>query len=184
MRLIGAVCVVLAAAAPACGGPARRGVEYMPNMVVSVPYDSFAPNPVLRGSMTLQLPVAGTIPRGYLPLHYAPTQAEAQRAGRELVNPIVPTDATIAAGRELYGTFCAVCHGPTGDGDGSIVPKIPNPPAYTSDRVRDMPVGRLFHIVTYGSGRMPSYASQTSAADRWLIVNYVRTLQHGNGRRP
>jgi mono/diheme cytochrome c family protein len=53
----------------------------------------------------------------------------------------------------------------------------------SSDRVRDMPAGQLFHIVTYGSGRMPSYASQTSAADRWLIVNYVRTLQHGNGRR-
>jgi hypothetical protein len=57
------------------------------------------------------------------------------------------------------------------------VPLIPNPPAYSSERVRAMPAGRLFHVITYGSGRMASYASQIPASDRWLIVTYVQTLQ-------
>jgi len=58
-----------------------------------------------------------------------------------------------------------------------LVPLIPNPPAYSSDRVRAMPPGQLFHVITFGSGRMPSYASQVPAADRWSIVAYVQTLQ-------
>ena len=62
----------------------------------------------------------------------------------------------------------------------ALVPLIPNPPAYSSERVRAMPPGRLFHVVTFGSGRMPAYASQVPAADRWSIVAYVQTLQ---GRR-
>ena len=32
-------------------------------------------------------------------------------------------------------------------------------------------------MITYGSGRMASYASQIPANDRWLIVTYVQTLQ-------
>jgi mono/diheme cytochrome c family protein len=40
-----------------------------------------------------------------------------------------------------------------------------------------MPAGHLFHVITYGSGRMPSYASQISPNDRWLIVGYVDTLR-------
>ena len=59
----------------------------MPDMVYSLAYDSFAPNPNTRDGLTLQRPVKGTIPRGYLPLHCAATEADAVRAGRELVNP-------------------------------------------------------------------------------------------------
>jgi mono/diheme cytochrome c family protein len=66
-----------------------------------------------------------------------------------------------------------------GDGDGPLVPMIPNPPAYTSERVRSMRAGHLFHVITYGAGRMPSYASQIPANDRWLIVGYVDTLRTG-----
>ena len=80
-------------------------------------------------------------------------------------------------GRRQYETFCAVCHGPSGDGDGPLVPLIPNPPAYSSARVRAMPPGRLFHVITFGSGRMPAYASQIPAADRWSIVAHVQWLQ-------
>ena len=161
-----------------CGRPTRRGYEYMPDMAHSVPYDAFAPNPVTRNGVTQQPPVRGTIPRGFRPLHYAATADDAERAGRELASPLAATPAVIAQGRNLYETFCLVCHGPRGDGDGPIAPLIPGPPAYSSDRVRVMPAGRLFHVITFGSGRMPSYASQIPADDRWAIVAYVQTLQH------
>lgn len=170
--------LVLCAAFAGCDRPSRRGYEYMPDMAHSVPYDTFAPNPVTRNGITQQLPVRGTIPRGFRPLHYTATADDAERAGRELVNPLAPTPAVIAHGRDLYATFCLVCHGPRGDGDGPIAPLIPGPLAYSSDRVRVLPAGRLFHVISFGSGRMPPYASQVAAGERWAIVAYVQTLQH------
>jgi len=169
---------VLCAASVGCGSQStRRAYEYMPDMKYSVPYDTFAPNPVTRNGMTQQMPVRGTIPRGFLPLHYSNTAVDAERAGRELWNPYAQSPTAIEQGHGLYDTFCLVCHGAHGGGDGPLVPLIPNPPAYSSERVRAMPAGRLFHAITFGSGRMPSYASQVPPSDRWLIVTYVQALQ-------
>ena len=170
--------LVVSVLAVACNlAPEKRGFEYMPNMVYSLAYDAYAPNPVTRDGLTLQRPVRGTIARGHLPLHYAATPQDAERAGRELHSPIVRTERSAAEGKALFAAYCAVCHGTEGAGDGPLVPKIPNPPAYTSARVRAFPPGRIFHVITFGSGRMPSYASQLSAPDRWLIVAHVQTLQ-------
>jgi len=166
-------------------GPAsdRRGLEYVRDMTYSLAYDSFAPNPVTRDGLTLQRPPRGTIARGHLPLHYGAMQDDAERAGRELQNPIAATARTAAEGQALFDIYCVVCHGTTGAGDGPLIPRIPNPPAYTSERVRSMPAGRIFHVITYGSGRMPSYASQLSVTDRWLIAAHVQQLQHLEERR-
>ena len=38
----------------ACSAPTRRGYEYMPDMVYSLAYDSFAPNPNTRDGLTLE----------------------------------------------------------------------------------------------------------------------------------
>lgn len=162
----------------------RRGMEYMPDMAYSVPYNSFAPNPVTRDGKTLQAPVAGTVPRGFHPYRYAATQDEALRAGRELRNPIPRSPEALAQGRALYETFCLVCHGEQGRGDGPLVPRIPNPPAYTSPRVRLMAPGQIFHVISRGSGRMPSYASQIPYEQRWLIVLYVGTLRERSAMQP
>jgi mono/diheme cytochrome c family protein len=171
-------------AARTVSGTSRRGFQYMPDMARSVPYNSFAPNPVTRDGKTLQAPVPGTIPRGFQPLRYRATPEDAVRAGRELLNPVLSDPEALAQGRALYETFCLVCHGENGAGDGPLVPRIPNPPAYTSERVRAMPPGQILHVMTYGSGRMPSYAAQIPLDQRWLIVHYVGTLQRGGGARP
>jgi len=155
----------------------QRGYEYMPDMGHSLPYDAFAPNPVTRDGKTLQAPAPGTVPRGFEPFHYAATPQDAERAGRELRNPVPRTAETLEAGHALYKTFCFVCHGAQGQGDGPLVPRIPNPPAYTSPRVRGMAPGQIFHVITRGSGRMPSYAVQIRPEQRWKIVHYVMTLR-------
>jgi len=169
--------VAVSVALGACAAPEKRAYEYMPNMVYSLAYDSYAPNPITRDGQTLQRPVPGTIARGHLPLHYSATPEDAERAGRELQNPIAPTARTAAEGKALFETYCAICHGRQGAGDGPLAGKIPNPPAYTSARVKAFPAGRIFHVMTFGSGRMPSYASQLSVQDRWLIAAHVQTLQ-------
>jgi mono/diheme cytochrome c family protein len=164
-------------AARALSDTSHRAFAYMPDMAHSIPYNSFAPNPITRDGKTLQAPVPGTLPRGSQPFHYGATPEEALRAGRELRNPIPRSAETLARGRIVFETFCLVCHGEHGQGDGPLVPKIPNPPAYTSDRVRAMAPGQIFHVITRGSGRMPSYAAQITPEQRWLVVHYVGTLQ-------
>jgi mono/diheme cytochrome c family protein len=169
-----------AALAAGCGsGHRERAVEFMPDMVRDPAYKAFATNPATRDGLTLQQPVAGTIPRGYQPFHYGSGEEEATRAGRELHNPYRATPRTLVEGRALYETYCMLCHGHGGKGDGPVAEKIPHPPSYLSDRLIKYPPGRIFHIITMGSKHMPSHAAQLSASDRWKVVTYIRgSLQH------
>ena len=165
-----------------CGATAeRRAYEYMPDMVRDPAYKAFAPNPATRDGLTLQPPVPGTIGRDYQPVHYGPGEDEAVRAGRELRNPLQASPQTLDEGKALYWTYCSVCHGEQGKGDGPIADKIPHPPSYTSDRLIQFPPGRLFHVITMGAGKMPSYASQLSVNERWKIVTYVHAALQGLG---
>jgi mono/diheme cytochrome c family protein len=132
---------------------------------------------VLANGMTEQAPVPGTIPRGFSPFHYGPGQEEAARAGRELKNPFQPTEENLARGQQVYSNYCAVCHGATGNGDGPIIPKYPNPPSYKTDQSKARADGELFHVITMGRVNMPSHAAQVSADDRWKVILYIRKLQ-------
>lgn len=176
--------IVAALAAIGCGATTqKRAYEYMPDMARDPAYKAFAPNPVTRDGLTLQAPVAGTIARGYEPVHYGPGEEEAARAGRELRNPYQASPQTIEEGKALYRTYCSVCHGEQGRGDGPIAEKIPRPPSYTSDRLLKFPSGRIFHVITMGAAKMPSYATQLSVNERWKIVTYVHTSLQGFGER-
>ncbi len=161
-----------------CGrDPKRPGYEFLPDMAHSVPYDSFAPNPNFKDGKTLQAPPAGTIPRGFMSYAYGTTPEEAERAGRELVNPVAPDAAALARGEKVYRHFCLICHGEKGEGDGPLIPKYPNPPSFHTAALKNYSDGRLFHIITVGSGQMASYASQIKPADRWKLVHYLRKIQ-------
>ena len=168
-----------------CGAtPQQRAYEYMPDMARGPAYKAFAPNPVTRDGLTLQHPVAGTISRNYQPFHFGAGEEEAERAGRELQDPYRATTRTLDEGKALYQTYCIVCHGEQGKGDGPISSKIPPPPSYLSDRLMQFPPGRIFHVITMGTGKMPSYAAQLSMDERWKIVTYVHTSLQGLGDAP
>ena len=167
---------VLAAFVAACQPGAEPGSEYIEDMARGPAYKAFAPNEATRNGITLQHPVAGTIARGYHPFHYGKGDAEGERAGRELTNPFHPDPPTLEKGKALYETYCLVCHGPQGKGDGPIASKIPPPTSYKSERVMGFLPGRIFHVITLGSNKMPSYAAQLSPEDRWLIITYIREV--------
>lgn len=154
-------------------------VNMLTDMVESVPYDGYSSNPVYKNGVTLQKPVEGTIPRGYVPFHY--TLKDAELAGRELLNPIKATKQNLERGQFMYDTFCLQCHGKTGDGDGQLIPKYPNPPSFLSDKFAKMPDGQIYHSITLGKRDMPSHASQIESVDRWKIILYVRELQKSAG---
>ena len=87
-----------------CATSEKRAYEYMPDMYRDPAYKAFAPNTATHDGLTLQHPVAGTIPRGYQVFHYAAGEQEAERAGRELKNPYQPTAVTLEEGKALFET--------------------------------------------------------------------------------
>lgn len=156
---------------------ASKNLEFPTQMQYSPAYLSQTANPVLPQGMTQQAPVVGTIPRGYQPFHFGGGLAEAERAGRELSNPFQATPDNLARGEQVYNNYCAVCHGASGGGDGPIIPKYPNPPAYTTEKSKSQPDGAMYHVISLGRNNMPSHAALVSAEDRWKVVLYIRKLQ-------
>ncbi|HEX4589850.1 MAG TPA: cytochrome c [Gemmataceae bacterium] len=93
--------------------------------------------------------------------------------------PYPVEEPMLKRGRERFNIYCAVCHGRTGSGDGKVVQRgYLKPPSYHEKRLRDMPVGRIFQVVTRGYGGMPDYSDQIPVDDRWAIIAYVRALQY------
>ncbi|OFW27517.1 MAG: hypothetical protein A3H27_02495 [Acidobacteria bacterium RIFCSPLOWO2_02_FULL_59_13] len=157
----------------------QPNLEFLPEMVRSVPYDSFAPNPNFPDGKTLQLPVPGTIPRGFLPLHFEATPQDSERAGEELQNPYSMQDTeALERGERVYRNFCLPCHGPIGRGDGPVILRgYPAPPPLISNRAIRMKDGQIFHIITYGQRNMSPHATQIAREDRWKVILHIRTLQ-------
>lgn len=92
--------------------------------------------------------------------------------------PFPVTEDVVRRGKERYEIFCAMCHGPVGDGDGMIVRRgYRRPPSYHEDRLRQARVGYFFRVMTEGFGAMPPYRSQVPVQDRWAIAAYIRALQ-------
>jgi len=165
------------------GDPDQRNFEVLPDMAKSVPYDAFSANPNFADGMTLRAPVPGTVIRGFMPLHYDATPEDAQRAGRELANPFASSDTkAIARGAAVYLTYCDICHGPAGKGDGTVAQRgFPAPPSLLTPKAQALADGQIFHLVTYGQKNMPPYAAQVSRDDRWKVVLHVRSLQRSKG---
>jgi len=150
-------------------------IEYMPNMAYGPRLAAQHEDPLRPGYSVQRPPVAGTVPRDFTPYRYA--QADTTQAMAELVNPLPRTADVLARGQRVYMNTCVVCHGPKGDGQGYIVPIYPTPPQLFSEKVRNWPDSRIFHIISRGQNLMPSYASQILPEDRWAVIHYVRALQ-------
>lgn len=95
-------------------------------------------------------------------------------------NPRPSSPASLERGRAHYDTFCAVCHGRTGAGDGSLTRVFPAIPAVATDRVAGYTDAYLFGLISRGRGLMPEY-SRIPVSARWDVVNYMRTLPPGAG---
>jgi cytochrome c553 len=124
-----------------------------------------------------RLPVEGTVARGDLREDaYFYTGKIGAGDGDYLPFPV--TDKVLTRGRERFDIFCAPCHGRVGDGNGFIPSRgLRRPPSYHIERLRKVPVGYFFDVMTNGFGIMPDYASQVSPEDRWKIAAYIRALQ-------
>jgi mono/diheme cytochrome c family protein len=141
-------------------------------------------SPAPRPYADNRMPVAGTVPvTGHDVATVTPDGAN------RLVNPRPRTAESLNRGQVVFETFCAVCHGAQGHGDGPISatngqdPPGPFPgiPTLVDDVRRGLSDGWIYGVVVnaqdLGKGLMPRYGDKVRGLDRWDVVNYVRQLQ-------
>jgi hypothetical protein len=82
-----------------------------------------------------------------------------------------------------FETFCAPCHGLLADGQSQVAESMQyrKPPSLLEPRIRALPAGQVFAVITEGYGFMPSYAHALSVNQRWALVAYLRALQWSQG---
>jgi len=163
----------------------KPGWEYMPDMVNSIAYETYSPDPFFPDSMEARQPVAGTIPRGvYMPFHFSPNPTGYDSAGMLLHFPSWLDSSSLVDGKHLFGIYCAVCHGFDGKADGSIVTStkiknpFPPPPSYFDSTRMALPEGKMYYSVHYGKNLMGPYSKVLDHNQLWEVVYYVKSLQH------
>lgn len=92
--------------------------------------------------------------------------------------PVTVDAKLLNRGRDRFDIFCSPCHGRLGDGNGMVAQRGVRAPAnFHTDRLRSVPPGYLFQVITNGYGGMGDYDDQVDVDDRWAIVAYIRALQ-------
>ncbi len=107
-----------------------------------------------------------------------PTHTGARNGAFLEIIPEPINEALLARGRDRFDIYCSPCHGRVGDGNGMIHQRgFWIPPNLHTDRLRSVPPGYIYQVVSNGYGAMPDYRSQINVHDRWAIVAYLRALQ-------
>jgi mono/diheme cytochrome c family protein len=163
----------------ACQDKSKPNYQYMPNMYEAVGYETYQSVDFLPNGVEAQLPVPGTINRGWMPYEYENTP-EGKELARLMLSPLdsLNAESDLAVGKELYAIYCAICHGNAGKGQGTLVKreKILGVPSY-ADAARNITVGTTFHTIQYGLNSMGSYASQMNTEEMWQVSEYVMKLK-------
>ncbi|WP_185881953.1 c-type cytochrome [Blattabacterium cuenoti] len=167
---------------------------YMPDMYYSDAYEPYSdPYPnykktlkkiriplFIKGKTSSLLPVKGTIPRNSYGFNFYKlddTQEGYNLSKKILKSPLQKSEKVIEDGKNIYKINCSICHGENGDGQGFLVKKekILGIPSYKD---RDITIGSIYHVITYGKNNMSSYASQLNEVDRWKVAEYVMILKN------
>jgi mono/diheme cytochrome c family protein len=93
-------------------------------------------------------------------------------------NPLKSDASTLADGKKLFSSQCALCHGATGDGKGDLAQdmKLTMRDYHDPAALKDKSDGELFYILSKGKGDMPGEDDRLSETQRWELVAYIRSF--------
>jgi mono/diheme cytochrome c family protein len=172
------VLAVILIAFVSCQKDTRPNYQFMPNMYEPVSYETYGESIAFANGVEAQLPVEGSIPRGFTPFEIDNTTEGYDLAKATLMSSLDSTQVDFVRGKELYDVYCGICHGNKGDGQGNLVKreKILGIPSY-DDAGRAITEGSTYHTIYYGKNAMGSYANQLNEEERWQVVAYVLDLK-------
>lgn len=185
-------CITVIAILTGCGSHRTPGRAYMPDMVYSNAYETYAPaqerlnNSATPGATYSGLPVKGTIARGDMLPYPLKNDSLGYVLSAGIKSPLDPASIDLTEAQRLYLVNCGICHGAKLDGNGPLYnngngPFAAAPKNFMSDEMKKMPEGTMFHSITYGKNAMGSYASQLNPKQRWMIIAYIRSKQGAGG---
>lgn len=153
------------------GAACRQDMHDTPRVEANEATDAFEDG---RGNRPL---VEGTVARGWL---NDDEQLATGKVDGKLVDefPFPVTREVLERGQQRFNAFCTPCHGKTGMGNGMIVQRgLKPPPSFHDERLRALPAGYFFDVMSNGFGVMQDYRAQVDVKDRWAIASYIRALQ-------
>jgi mono/diheme cytochrome c family protein len=178
-------CIVIGTTSCEKKDPNSPGYEFMPDMYRSPSLETNMGYVLLANGDTMmvnRMPVAGTIPRGFMPFPYPNTPDGYEAAGLNWHNPLPVNEKNEAEGEVLYGKFCVHCHGKGGEADGPVASKLLGPPpSYKSPNIMALPEGKMFFSITYGKNLMGPHAPLLSKEEIWKVIEHIHKLQYPNG---
>ena len=168
--------LVLIMSITSCFDPSKPNYQYFPNMYESVGYKTYQESDAFPNGIQAQLPVEGSIPRGWQPYEYEDSNQGYESAKLNLKSPLVNNEENLKNGKKMYDIYCSVCHGSKGDGQGILMEreKFLGIPSYAD---RDITEGSIYHVLMHGINLMGSHAGQVDDEERWQIAQYVLKLR-------
>lgn len=143
------------------------------NVVEGWRNDMFHTQRVMPGEVAYSMPT-GSLPRDGGELYHSPAEREIAAARK---NPIAATAQSVDQGKELFAIYCTPCHGTSGKGDGPVSTKFVPPADLTNPDLHKVRTdGYWESYLSAGGAVMPSYREALAPAERWAVVNYLRTL--------
>ena len=97
----------------------------------------------------------------------------------KMKNPYIDAVDNDLIGKTIYVKHCKSCHGKKGAGDGTKAEELETPmPGFATEAFQAQSDGALYYKTVFGRDEMPSYEKKIAEMeDRWLLVNYLRTLK-------
>jgi len=90
-------------------------------------------------------------------------------------NPVAGDSEALETGKKLFKTWCVMCHGETGRGDGRVAANLNPRPTDLSKVVKEQTDGELFWKISKGKLPMPAFEVNLEEKDRWTLVTFIRS---------
>jgi len=140
---------------------------------------------IWQDGRSARMPVANTVAHTELrdDTYYYSGKVNGQPGGEFPTQELIPAhfkdmSAVLERGQQRFNIYCSPCHSRVGDGNGMIPQRgLKHPPSFHEDRLKKMPIGHFYDVMTGGFGSMLNYAAQIRPEDRWAIAAYIRALQ-------
>lgn len=179
-----AVMAALCAALVTGCNPADENDEWSQNEVFQrmqrqPKFKSYQRNDFYEDRRAMRHPPTGTVSREWFAQHARGGQGMADGTFIQQI-PVPVNEALLRMGKKQFDITCATCHGLAGDGDSMAARNMAlmPPPSFQSEKLRGVPDGYIFEVISNGYGVMPPFAWRMTPTERWAVVAYVRALQY------
>lgn len=156
-----------------------HAIPWFDHMITSKAVHPYASDSVPRNTPAGIVPIGGAEAdwRQGDPTAAFPTYGFDTLVANAVKRPTLAASPTARSGEELFRTYCSMCHGMKGDGDGTMK-SYTAPPSLLQDHIKARSEGWIYSMIRYGRGSMPQYGDKIVRVDeRWAVVDYVRSLQ-------